>query len=82
MKRFAVPILKAIVIGLLEEKKADPLFSITCLKCGCARNLEYYFTKRSGDIEVFNEEDIISPDENVVSIQCQECGNTLSSSNY
>jgi RNase P subunit RPR2 len=82
MKRFVIPILKAIAIELLDVKKDEPMFSIKCLKCGCIRELGYRFSKRSGDIEVFNDEDIINADEIIVSIKCNKCGNNLDSSEY
>jgi RNase P subunit RPR2 len=82
MKRFVIPILKAIAIELLDAKKDEPMFSIKCLKCGCIRELGYRFSKRSGDIEVFNDEDIINADEIIVSIKCNKCGNNLDSSEY
>jgi hypothetical protein len=82
MKRFVIPILKAIVIGLLDEKKDDPMFSIKCLKCGCIRELEYNFSKRSGDIEVFNDDSVLNAAEIIVSIQCNKCGSSLGSSEY
>jgi len=82
MKRYVIPILKAIAIELLDAKKEDPMFSIKCLQCGCSRELEYNFSKRSGDIEVFNDESILNADEIIVSIQCNKCGNNLNSSEY
>lgn len=82
MKKFVIPILKTIAIELLDAKKDDPMFSIKCLKCGCIRELEYNFSKRSGDIGVFNDENILNADEIIVSIQCNKCGNNLNSSEY
>ncbi|WP_400244585.1 hypothetical protein AB3U99_24250 [Niallia sp. JL1B1071] len=82
MKRFVIPILKEIAIGLLDAKKEEPMFSIKCLKCGCIRDLEYRFSKRFGDIEVFNDEDILNAEEIVLSIKCNKCGNNLDSSVY
>lgn len=82
MKRFVIPVLKAIAIGLIDAKSDDPLFSIKCLKCGCIRELEYSFSKRSGDIEVFNDESVLNADDIIVSIQCNKCGNNLNSSEY
>ncbi|PQD93635.1 hypothetical protein CYL18_18865 [Pradoshia eiseniae] len=82
MKRFIIPILKAIAIELLDEKKDDPMFSIKCLKCGCIRELEYNFSKRSGDIEVFNDDSVLNSAEIIVSIQCNKCGSNLGSSEY
>ena len=82
MKKFVIPILKTIVVELFDAKKDDPMFSIKCLKCGCIRELEYNFSKRSEDIEVFNDEYILNADEITVSIQCNKCGNNLNSSEY
>lgn len=82
MKQFVIPILKAIAIELFDAKKDAPMFSIKCLKCGCIRELEYNFSKRSGDIEVFNDESISNADEIIVSIQCNKCVNNLNSSEY
>lgn len=82
MKKFVIPILKTIVMELFDAKKNDPMFSIKCLKCGCIRELENIFSKRSGDIEVFNDENITNADEIIVSIQCNKCGNYLNSSEY
>lgn len=79
MKRFVIPILKTIATELLDAKKDDPMFSIKCLKCGCIRELGYRFSKKSGDIDVFNDEDIINADVIIVSIQCNKCGNNLNS---
>lgn len=82
MKRFVIPILKAIAIELLDSKQDEPMFSIKCLKCGCIRELEYRFSKRSGDIEVFNDEDIFNAEKIILSIKCNKCGNNLDSSEY
>ncbi len=82
MKRFVIPVLKAIAIELLDAKKDEPMFSIKCLKCGCIRELEYRFSKRSGDIEVSNDEDILNTEEIILSIKCNKCGNNLDSSEY
>lgn len=80
MKSFVIPILKGVAIGVLDAlntKKDDPLFSIKCLKCGCIRELEYNFSKRSGDIEVFNDKSVLNDDEIIISIQCNKCGNEI-----
>lgn len=82
MKRFVIPIIKTIAIELLGVKRDDPMFSIKCLKCGCIRELEYNFSKRSGDIEVFNDKSVLNADEIIISIQCDKCGNNLDSSEY
>jgi hypothetical protein len=82
MKRFVIPIIKAIAIELFDVKKDEPMFSIKCLKCGCIRELGYRFSKKSGDIEVFNDQDIINADEIIISINCNKCGNNLDSSEY
>ncbi|SEM74422.1 hypothetical protein SAMN05192533_105163 [Mesobacillus persicus] len=82
MKRFVIPILKAVAIELLDGKKDEPMFSIKCLKCGCVRELEYNFSKRSGDIEIFNDDSTLSTDEIIVSLKCFKCGNNLNSSEY
>lgn len=67
-------------IELLDAKKDEPMFSIKCLKCGYIRELEYHFSKKSGDIEVFNDEDILNAEEIILSIKCNKCGNNLDNS--
>lgn len=84
MKEWALVIAKTIVDGMLNSKKDEPLFSITCLKCGCNRSLEYHFSKRHEEIEIFNEEGILYDNEKgvPVSIHCRKCGNHVDSSDY
>ncbi|AXH99788.1 hypothetical protein DV702_08610 [Sporosarcina sp. PTS2304] len=84
MKEWALVIAKTVIDGMLNSKREEPLFSITCIKCGCSRELEYYFSKMSGDIEIFNEKDMLSDDKGdvVVSIHCTKYGNHVNSSDY
>ncbi len=50
MKKYAIPILKSIVTGILDVHTEKKLFSIKCLKCESIRELEQTFSKeRYGD---------------------------------
>lgn len=80
MKKFVVPVLKAIAIELLSIKKNEPLFSIKCLRCGHTREIESGYYQGSGDIEIVSEKDIYTTDQLIVSISCSKCGNNLTSS--
>jgi hypothetical protein len=70
--------LEIIAASLDDKYESKKLFSIKCLECGCIRELEDRFLKRSGDIEVDNE--VNYADENIVSIQCDKCRNRIVSS--
>ncbi|SDJ73408.1 hypothetical protein SAMN04490247_3030 [Salimicrobium halophilum] len=81
MRSFVLPILK-IAVEFLDSKEDEPQFSIKCLSCGCTRELEGRFSKKSGDIEVFNDEDITNNEDIVISIYCDKCGNSVDSAGY
>lgn len=83
MKKYAIPILKSIVSGILDVHSEKKLFSIKCLKCESIRELEDGFYKSRGNIEVENpDENSIYAGENIVSIRCDKCGNKIFSSDF
>lgn len=77
MNSFFKAALLGIATMLLSEKK-ESTFSIKCPECECSVELKDGFTKRSGDIEVGNDD----YDENRISIRCNKCGNKIVSSDF
>lgn len=82
MKKYAIPILKGIITGILDAKREKISFTITCSECGCIAELGNCFSKESGDITVVNGDGIGENFENIVSIRCKKCGNSIYSSEY
>lgn len=74
MKSYVVPILKGIIIGILEAKREKISFTITCSECGCIGELGDYLSNESGNIAVVNGD---RSGENIVSIRCNKCGNEI-----
>lgn len=71
------------IVGIVVEAKREKIsFTITCSKCECVGELGDFFSKESGDIAVVNGDGLDENRENIVSISCNECGNSIVSSGY
>jgi len=82
LKSLIFTIAKAVAAKIIDGKREKPKFTITCTECECSTELGDFFSKSSGDIELINGDGIGENTEEVITIQCTRCGNSVYCSGY